>query len=60
MTGESFSTTETVAGELVFATGMTGYPESMTDPSYRGQVRRIGCCCRWRVFCFLLLLLSEN
>ncbi|MFN0058257.1 MAG: glutamine-hydrolyzing carbamoyl-phosphate synthase small subunit [Planctomycetota bacterium] len=26
------------AGEVVFTTGMVGYPESMTDPSYRGQI----------------------
>jgi carbamoyl-phosphate synthase small subunit len=25
-------------GEVVFTTGMTGYPESLTDPSYRGQI----------------------
>lgn len=25
-------------GEVVFNTGMSGYPESLTDPSYRGQV----------------------
>ena len=25
-------------GEVVFNTGMVGYPESMTDPSYRGQI----------------------
>jgi carbamoyl-phosphate synthase small subunit len=28
----------TVVGEVVFNTGMVGYPESMTDPSYAGQV----------------------
>jgi len=27
-----------VAGELVFNTGITGYIEAMTDPSYRGQI----------------------
>jgi carbamoyl-phosphate synthase small subunit len=27
-----------VAGEAVFCTGMVGYPESLTDPSYRGQI----------------------
>jgi carbamoyl-phosphate synthase small subunit len=27
-----------VTGEVVFATGMTGYAESLTDPSYRGQI----------------------
>lgn len=26
------------AGEVVFNTGMVGYPESLTDPSYRGQI----------------------
>jgi carbamoyl-phosphate synthase small subunit len=26
------------AGEVVFTTGMVGYPESLTDPSYRGQI----------------------
>ncbi|MCI4363773.1 MAG: glutamine-hydrolyzing carbamoyl-phosphate synthase small subunit [Thermoplasmata archaeon] len=25
-------------GEVVFTTGMVGYPESLTDPSYRGQI----------------------
>ena len=27
-----------MAGEVVFTTGMVGYPESLTDPSYRGQI----------------------
>lgn len=27
-----------MSGEVVFNTGMVGYPEAMTDPSYRGQV----------------------
>jgi carbamoylphosphate synthase small subunit len=26
------------AGEVVFNTGMVGYPEALTDPSYRGQI----------------------
>ncbi len=30
--------TKTVQGEIVFTTGMTGYTESLTDPSYRGQI----------------------
>ena len=30
--------TKSIAGELVFQTGMVGYPESITDPSYRGQI----------------------
>lgn len=36
--GYSFGANKTVAGELVFQTGMVGYPESITDPSYRGQI----------------------
>lgn len=28
----------TFPGEVVFTTGMTGYPESLTDPSYTGQI----------------------
>ncbi|KAI9598530.1 hypothetical protein BDF19DRAFT_420159 [Syncephalis fuscata] len=29
---------KSIAGELVFQTGMVGYPESLTDPSYRSQI----------------------
>lgn len=29
---------ESVSGEVVFTTGMTGYPESLTDPSFAGQI----------------------
>ncbi len=36
--GYSFGAEKSVAGELVFSTGMVGYPESITDPSYRGQI----------------------
>lgn len=36
--GENFGAPVSVAGEVVFNTGMVGYPESMTDPSYRGQI----------------------
>lgn len=36
--GYSFGSPRSVAGELVFQTGMVGYPESLTDPSYRGQI----------------------
>ncbi|KAL8989582.1 MAG: hypothetical protein Q9177_001558, partial [Variospora cf. flavescens] len=36
--GYSFGATRSIAGELVFQTGMVGYPESITDPSYRGQI----------------------
>ena len=37
--GESFGYDGNVAGEVVFNTAMTGYPESLTDPSYAGQLR---------------------
>ena len=33
--GYSFGAEKSAAGELVFQTGMVGYPESITDPSYR-------------------------
>jgi carbamoyl-phosphate synthase small subunit len=35
--GEAFGASGTTYGELVFNTGMTGYQESLTDPSYHGQ-----------------------
>jgi carbamoyl-phosphate synthase small subunit len=37
-TGQSFGAHKDADGEVVFNTGMVGYPESMTDPSYRGQI----------------------
>jgi carbamoyl-phosphate synthase small subunit len=36
--GRSFGYEGGAAGELVFHTAMTGYPESLTDPSYKGQI----------------------
>lgn len=36
--GYSFGAEKSISGELVFQTGMVGYPESITDPSYRGQI----------------------
>ena len=36
--GMSFGYEKSVAGEVVFNTAMTGYPESLTDPSYAGQI----------------------
>ena len=36
--GISFGATAPSAGEVVFTTGMVGYPEALTDPSYRGQI----------------------
>ena len=37
-TGYSFGKYANSEGEVVFTTGMTGYPESLTDPSYSGQI----------------------
>ncbi len=36
--GRIFGAEKAVSGEVVFNTGMVGYPESLTDPSYRGQI----------------------
>lgn len=36
--GESFGAPVAAAGEVVFNTSMVGYPEALTDPSYRGQI----------------------
>lgn len=36
--GDSFGYEGTAAGEVVFTTSMVGYPESLTDPSYHGQI----------------------
>lgn len=36
--GTSFGSLRPVAGEVVFCTGMVGYPEAMTDASYTGQI----------------------
>ena len=39
--GKSFGYEKAVAGEVVFNTAMVGYPESLTDPSYAGQLLTI-------------------
>src|SRR6267154_3009426 len=36
--GHSFGATKQCEGEVVFNTGMSGYVETLTDPSYRGQI----------------------
>ncbi|MGC9011224.1 MAG: glutamine-hydrolyzing carbamoyl-phosphate synthase small subunit [Candidatus Micrarchaeia archaeon] len=36
--GFQFGAEETKQGEVVFTTSMNGYPESLTDPSYKGQI----------------------
>jgi len=38
LTGSSFGCHESTTGEVVFTTGMVGYPEALTDPSYQGQI----------------------
>eukprot|EP00931_Biecheleriopsis_adriatica_P111996 TRINITY_DN864_c0_g1_i1.p1 TRINITY_DN864_c0_g1~~TRINITY_DN864_c0_g1_i1.p1 ORF type:complete len:1585 (-),score=359.91 TRINITY_DN864_c0_g1_i1:13-4767(-) len=38
MKGYSFGAPVSMSGEVVFFTGMVGYPESLTDPSYAGQI----------------------
>ncbi|MEY4067066.1 MAG: hypothetical protein RIQ44_278, partial [Actinomycetota bacterium] len=37
-TGKAYGAEGTTLGEVVFATGMTGYQETLTDPSYAGQI----------------------
>ncbi len=36
--GQSFGANKIISGEVVFATGMVGYPEALTDPSFKGQI----------------------
>ena len=36
--GRAFGFPRSVSGEVVFNTGMVGYPEALTDPSYKGQI----------------------
>jgi carbamoyl-phosphate synthase small subunit len=36
--GKGFGATERASGEIVFSTSMIGYPEALTDPSYKGQI----------------------
>ena len=36
--GTAYGATGQALGEAVFATGMTGYQETLTDPSYAGQI----------------------
>lgn len=38
LNGQGFAAPRAVVGEVVFNTAMTGYVESLTDPSYRGQI----------------------
>ena len=36
--GKSYGAEGITLGEVVFCTGMTGYQETLTDPSYAGQI----------------------
>ena len=38
MEGKAFGAMDSTCGETVFTTGMTGYLETLTDPSYYGQI----------------------
>ena len=57
--GKSFGYEKPVAGEVVFNTAMTGYPESLTDPSYAimefllSQSKQTVCLLLWRVKRFM-------
>src|SRR4030066_2056900 len=37
-TGKGFGAARKTSGEVVFSTGMAGYPEALTDPSDKGQI----------------------
>jgi carbamoyl-phosphate synthase small subunit len=36
--GKGFGAAQKISGEVVFSTSMVGYPEALTDPSYKGQI----------------------
>ena len=36
--GHGFGAARKISGEVVFSTSMVGYPEALTDPSYKGQI----------------------
>ncbi len=38
ISGKAFGALKSISGEVVFNTGMVGYPETFTDPSYYGQI----------------------
>ena len=48
--GKSFGYEKPVAGEVVFNTAMMGYPESLTDPSYAGQML-VDIPVSWKLWC---------
>lgn len=56
--GISFGDEKPINGEVVFTTGMVGYTESLTDPSYCGQVRFSCMPLLWKMLMPLFLLLD--
>jgi hypothetical protein len=48
--GISFGSENPVNGEVVFSTGMVGYTESLTDPSFRGQVAELPILLKTHIF----------
>src|SRR5260221_10958753 len=36
--GKTYGAPKSTSGEVVFTTGMTGYPQAFTDPSFAGQI----------------------
>lgn len=64
--GVSFGAEKPINGEVVFSTGMVGYTESLTDPSYRGQVSLIGLlldcskCCNYYSLDYSLAVLPNH
>lgn len=48
--GISFGSEAPVNGEVVFSTGMVGYTEALTDPSFRGQVCGLSLGARCSIF----------
>ncbi|MFR6236882.1 MAG: carbamoyl-phosphate synthase domain-containing protein [Parabacteroides distasonis] len=49
-----------MAGEVVFNTAMTGYPESLTDPSYAGQLMTLDVIRWWATMVYLAFSIEPN
>jgi carbamoylphosphate synthase small subunit len=49
--GQSFGYRKSLSGEVVFNTAMSGYPESLTDPSYEGQILVLTYPLDWQLRC---------
>ena len=56
--GTVFGAEKNIVGEVVFTTGMTGYQETLTDPSFAGQIVTTELILRiWRQSTLILKLL---